>query len=183
MEALYVVATGIADFMNSAPPFFIALICLVLVGIPMTLLHELGHGFAARYLLGGSVEVSVGNAGRIAEFRLGQIATSIKLLSSPTRVSAFASFDRSRATARDLVWIALAGPLASLAGVLLARPLYSSAAAGGVAHGLLWAAVLEGVLGALNLIPFTLKERRNGPSWRSDGGLALDAIKDMRQLR
>src|SRR5436305_14810707 len=105
------VALGFQDFMNSGPPLLLGLIYLAIVAVPLTFLHEWGHAFAARRLLGGSVKISVGNAGRVAQLRLGQITTSINALSSPTRLAGYAEFDASRASARDVVLIALSGPL------------------------------------------------------------------------
>jgi hypothetical protein len=184
MDALSNLAWDFDHFMKSAPLLPITLIWLAVAAIPVTLLHEWGHALAARRLLGGEVKVSVGNAGRVAEIRLGQIATSINACSSPTRFAGQATFDGSHATARDVVRIALAGPLASLFRFLAVLPLYSATAPGTVAHGFLWALVFESAFGVLlNLIPFTIQNGRGSPKRRSDGGLAFDALKVIGQLR
>ena len=184
MELLSSVALGFQEFMNLAPPLVLALIYLAIVALPLTFLHEWGHAVAARRLLGGTVHISVGNAGRVAEIRLGQITTSINALSSPTGLGGYATFDASRATARDVVLIALCGPLASLLGLLIFIPLYSAANPGTIGHGLLWAAVSWSAFGVLiNLIPLNIQERRGSRMMRTDGGLALDAAKVIWQLR
>jgi hypothetical protein len=79
--------------------------------------------------------------------------------------------------------IALAGPAASLAGAILTGYAFTVTAPDGVLHDLLWMATFGGVFGVLNLIPFTFQERRHGPSIRTDGRLALDALRVARALR
>src|SRR4051794_14208217 len=100
-----VVARAVVNFMNSGPAMPGALVYLALAAIPVTLLHELGHAVVARRLLGGEVSVTVGTAGRLAELQLGHIRVSINALSHPGRRGGVATFDASRARARDIVWI------------------------------------------------------------------------------
>jgi hypothetical protein len=183
VDLLYGLAEAIASFMAFRPAMPAVFLYLALAGIPAILLHELGHAFAAARRLGGEVEVSVGNAGRLAELRLGQIKASINALSLPGRASGLATFDDSRATAHDVLWVAVAGPLASLLGALPTAMLLAAAPESGFAHDLLWAGLLVGIVGVLNLIPFEFQERRNGPRFRSDGRLALDALRVARALR
>ena len=80
-----------------------------------------------------------------------------------------------------VVWIALAGPAASLCGLCVTASLFSTAAGAGVVHGLLWAATLTGV-GAvvLNLVPFELRDRDGLTTFRSDGRVLLDALRALR---
>jgi hypothetical protein len=184
MDLLASIALTIDRFMNSGPPFLLSLIYLTIVAVPLTLVHEMGHALAARRLLGGKVHISVGHAGRVGQFQLGQITASINALAFPARFGGFARFDASRATARDIVVIALCGPLASFLGLLIALPLYSAAAPGTIAHGLLWATVLDSVFAVvLNLIPLELGERRGGRARRNDGGIALDAARAIWAVR
>jgi Zn-dependent protease len=184
MGFLRTAALGFDHFMKSGPPLPIGLVYLAIVALPLTFLHEWGHAVTARRLLDGSVRISVGNAGRVAHVRLGQITTSINVLSSPTRLAGYAEFDASRATARDVVLIALSGPLASLLGWVVLIALYSAAVPDTIWHGLLWAAVLwSGFAVIFNLIPLSIQERRGGRMKRTDGGLALDAAKVIWQLR
>jgi Zn-dependent protease len=182
VELLYDLAEAILRFMGADPGFPVSLLYIFIAGIPVTLLHELGHAVVARRLLSGEVQVEVGTVGKVAELRLGEIALSINALSDPSRAGGYAEFDASRATARDVLLIALAGPAASLLGTIATASLLGHAPPG-VLHNLLWAATLAGVFGVLNLIPLTLQERRNGPSRRSDGKLALDALRVVRALR
>ena len=183
MDLLYGLADTIVRFMESAPSAPAVWLYIAVATIPVVLLHELGHAVAARQRLGGEGEVSVGSAGRLAEVRLGQIRASINALSLPGRAAGFTSFDGSQATARDVLWVALAGPLASLLGAIATALLLAAAPDSGVAHHLLWAATLGGVFGVLNLVPIQLQERRHGPRLASDGRLALDALRVARALR
>ena len=114
--------------------------------------------------------------------RLGEITVSLNALSEPGRLGGYAEFDDSRATARDVVLIAVAGPAASLVGTVFTAWLFSGAPAGTL-RDVLWALTLAGVFGVLNLIPFSFQERRDGPSLRTDGRLALDALRVVRALR
>jgi len=58
---------------------------------------------------------------------------------------------------------------------------YSVAAADGVLHDALWALTLAGAFGwLLNLVPMTVLERRDGPAFRTDGRLILDALRASR---
>ena len=183
MDALYNLADVILRFLNSSPGLPISLVYLAIAAIPVTLLHELGHAVTARRLLGGDVAISVGTVGQLAEMRLGQIALSINALSHPGSASGVAEFDDSRATARDILLIALAGPAASLVGTAFTAWALSAASPSGALHGLLWAATLAGAFGVLNLVPLTIQDRRDGPSTRTDGRLALDALRVARALR
>jgi hypothetical protein len=136
----------------------------------------------ARRLIGGEVQVSIGSSGKLAELRLGEVALSVHALSHPGK-AAVAEFDGSRATARDVLMIALAGRAASLVGTVASAWALSAASPSGVLHDLLWAATFVGVFGVLNLVPFTFQEKRDGPSIRTDGRLALDALHAARALR
>jgi membrane-associated protease RseP (regulator of RpoE activity) len=183
VDVLYDMAAAFQSFMNSSPGLPLLLIYLAVAGLPVVLLHELGHAIAARRLLGGEVNVSVGTAGTLAELRLGEVALTIKALSHPGSASGMAEFEASRATARDVVLIALAGPAASLAGTVLTAWALSAVAGPGVVSGLLWAATATGAMCVLNLVPLTLEERGGGAWLRTDGRLALDALKVVRATR
>ena len=170
--------------MESGPGLLATLIYLAIVAPPMTLLHELGHAITARLLLGGDVQVSVGSAGKLAETHLGQIAISVNALAHPGRAAGHAEFDASRATARDVLLIALAGPAASLAGAAMTAWALSAVGPSGIVHDVLWAATGYGIFcGVLNLMPISLKDRRDGPTVRTDGRLALDALRVARAFR
>jgi hypothetical protein len=85
--------------------------------------------------------------------------------------------------ARDVLLIAVSGPAASLLGTVLSAWALSAAAPSGVLHGLLWAATAAGVVGVLNLVPLSLRDRRDDPPIASDGRIALDAARVLRALR
>lgn len=180
---MYDLAYGIARFMDARPGFLVGLLYLAVAALPVTLLHELGHAVVARRLLGGEVQVSIGSAGKLAELRLGQIALLVNALSHPGRAAGVANFDASRATARDVLLIALAGPVASAVGAVLSAWGLSACPPSGALHDVLWAATFAGIFGVLNLVPLTFQERRDGPSVRTDGRLALDALRVARALR
>jgi hypothetical protein len=58
-----------------------------------------------------------------------------------------------------------------------------AAPAAGTVHDLLWGLVVTSAGGVLTLIPFVFQERRDGPRLRTDGRLALDALKVVRAVR
>lgn len=183
VDFLYGLADTIVRFMDSGPPLLLALLYLTIVGVPATLAHELGHAIAARRLLGAEVGITVGSTAKMVEMRLGEISVSLNALAHPARVAGSAMFNASRATARDVLLIALAGPAASIVGKLITAWALSRVAPAGLAHDLFWAATLAGGFGVLELVPLTLQERRRGPSIRTDGRLALDALRAARAAR
>jgi len=184
VDLLYGLADAVVRFMDSGPSFPVVLLYIGIAAIPVALLHELGHAVVARRRLDTEVEVTVGTVGRIAEVRLGEIKASVSAVGTPGRPAGSAEFDSSQATAQDILWIALAGPLASLVGAALSVVLFSTGPADGPVHDLLWATVAGGVFGVLlNIVPFEFQERRHGPVLRTDGRLALDALRVARSLR
>jgi hypothetical protein len=92
VEPLHFLALTFTRFLRASPGFPVVFMYLTLAGIPVTLLHELGHAAIARRRLGGEVQVSVGTAGKIANVRLGQITMFINALSHPGRAAGRASF-------------------------------------------------------------------------------------------
>lgn len=181
-DGLYRSAAAITTFMNSAPGFPQSLLYIALGAIPVTLLHELGHAAAARHLLGTTVSVAVGSAGKLAAFELRQISVSLDAFGSPLRVSGSATFDASRARALDILLIALAGPAASAVGVVISLAMLHASPTTGFVHHLIWATTLGGTFAVLNLIPFEYQERRDSPPLQTDGRLALDAARTLRAL-
>ncbi len=182
MGLLYETAEAIVRYMESAPPMPVFVVYIFVGSGLMVLVHELGHAVVARFLLGADVEISVGNAGKVAELRLGQITTTINALSLPGREAGSAGFHDSQATARDVVLIALAGPVASLATLVPAVLLLSWGPTAGMFHDLAWAAFPAGVFGVLNVLPYEFNEDHSGPALRTDGRLAVDALRAFRAL-
>jgi len=182
VDLAYDFVAAFQRFIESGPSFPWVLLYIGVAGIPVVLIHELGHALAVSRRLAGGTEIRVGDAGKITELRLGQITASVNALSIPGRPAGQAGFDDSEATARDIVWVAVCGPAASVAAGLVAATALAAAPATGVVHDLLWAATLLGVGSVLELVPFELQEGRNGPVHRSDGRLARDAIRALRAL-
>jgi hypothetical protein len=183
MDLLELLAEFVVLYMTNGM-FLVQLVSIAVAGVPMTLLHEFGHAFAAVNLLGEDVEVEAGNYGRFAELQLGRITVTMNAIAAdPTKPAGYAEFDASRATARDVLLIALAGPAASLLGTLLTALVLYATSPGWVLAMLLWTTILVGVIGVLNAAPFRYQTTRRSPMMRSDGLLALDALRVMRALR
>ena len=182
-ELLYDAAATVHNFMLSGPGIPVAVVYIFLGAIPVTLVHELGHALAARRLLDASVDIGIGSFGEVARVQLGEISMRVNALASPLRAAGSAEFDASEAYARDVLLIALAGPAASAIGTAVAIAALAVAPADGFVHHVVWATVLGGVFGVLNLIPFKYRDRANGPLHQSDGWLALHAARTMYALR
>jgi hypothetical protein len=176
---LYGPVAAVNDYLDAGPALPVALACLAVVAIPATLLHELGHALAALALLDTPVGVAVGSFGRLAELRLGQIAAA----GAPVGAVQPATFDAGRAEARDILWIAVAGPAVSLAAMLASLAALSLAPEHGVAHDLFWAAAIVNAVGVAHLLPLKLRDRPDGATLLTDGRLAVDAARTLRALR
>jgi hypothetical protein len=180
VDILYWLAQTIYDFMNEGPGGWSFLLWGFLAAAPVVVLHELGHAIVAVHRLGTEVEVTVGNAMELARVRMGRIHASLNALPHPGYAGGSASFDASHATARDILWIALAGPLTSLVGLVATAYLLSHAPASSVIHDVLWWMTLSGAFAVvLNLLPFKAEESDGMKVW-TDGRLALDALRVMR---
>jgi hypothetical protein len=106
--------------------------------------------------------------------KVGLERNAVCSLSGP---SGTAEFDDSAARARDIVWIALAGPAASLAGTVLTAVVLGATQRDGILHAATWTATSAGVVAVLlNLVPMQTVEP-SGARLRSDGRLALDALR------
>ena len=181
VDVLYYLAGELVEFMNGMPggwPGGLSFLWWGLIAaIPVVIVHELGHAAVAARRLGADVEVTVGNAVKLAEVRLGQIHASVSAISQPGYAAGRATFDASRATAHDVFWIALAGPLASLVGVVATAFLLALAGPTGPVHDLLWSMTGAGAFAVvLNLLPFKAEETDGTKLW-TDGRLALDALR------
>ena len=169
--------------MYGGPGLLMGMLYIAIVGLPLILLHELGHAMVAARRLDADVEVTVGNAVKIAQVRLGQVNASLHAFQNPLGTVGSASFDASRARAEDVLWIALAGPAVSVlcfVGVIAA---YSVAPVDGVVRDVLWAGVVVTVYGILNVIPYKLRDLGQSAPQPSDGWLARDALRVLRELR
>jgi len=177
MSLPYDVAAVFAHFMDGAPPLLLMAVLYPIVGMSVVLLHELGHALAAHSLLGTPVRVTVGRHARFASLQLGKVELELNAVGTLRGPSGTAQFDDSAARARDIVWIALAGPAASLAGTALTAVLAGAAPPDGILHAAAWTATSAGVVAVLlNLVPMQSVEP-SGARMRSDGRLALDALR------
>jgi len=142
------------------------------------LLHELGHALAAHSLLGTPVRVTVGRHARFAGLQLERVELERSAVGGP---SSTAQFDDCAARARAIVWIALAGPAASLAGTVLTAAVLGAAQADGIVHAAAWTATSAGIVALLfNVVP-AQSVQPSGERQRSDGRLALDALRITRE--
>jgi hypothetical protein len=174
---VYEVATRFADFMNGSPGFIWIAVISAALAAPLTMLHELGHAVVARRLLPGPVLVNVGHGDSRWEFALCGIDFRVAPVNPFALPAGFCAYDGSSAGARDEVAVALAGPAATLGG--LALTLAALGRTGGVLHTVAWVAVLgEAMALCVCLAPIALTDR-NGRAWRSDGRLALDALRHL----
>jgi hypothetical protein len=183
MELLRTILAAIDDFMKSGPGLPATLAYLTIAAVPVTLLHELGHAVVAMRRLREPVLVSVGSTGQLLRARVGRLTMTVNALGNPAQPGGFAAFDAARASARDIILIALAGPIASLLGAAIAAVAYSAAPTTGPWHDLLWALTFSGVGSViLNVVPFEIEQRRGGLRLRTDGRLALDAARAVRSM-
>jgi len=183
VDVLYTIAAALFDFISSGPGLLACALYLLVADWPVILLHELGHAMVAVRRLGGDVEVTVGNAVKLAQLRLGQVNASLHALQSPLGTAGSVTFDASRARAEDVLRVALAGPAVSALNFVGLVGAYSIAPDDGVLHDLLWAGTLASLYGVLNVIPFRLQELGQSSPQPSDGWLARDALRVMRELR
>jgi hypothetical protein len=168
--------------MNAGPGLIPMMVYTAIVSIPLILVHELGHAVAARARLGTSVDVVVGTVGKAAQLHVRDINIRINALAAPVGRVGTASFDASRVTARDMIWIALAGPAASAVGGAICALGYASVGEG-VAHDVLWAATGFSVLAVvLNLMPFGYRDRVDAQEVATDGHVMLEALRIERGL-
>lgn len=183
MDAVYFVVEALVAFAEREPSsFFVTLALLAVLSIPVTLLHETGHAVVARMTLETDVEVRVGDVGKLAELQLGEIRFHVNVASTFSGPAGHAAFDDSRARARDIIVIALAGPAASLIGTVVTALICNASSPGTALHDVFWAATVVGAWGVvINLIPMELAQRR-GERWRTDGRLALDAFRTLRAV-
>jgi hypothetical protein len=172
----------LGNLMDSGPPLGWALLSIVVCMVPVTLIHETGHAIAARRLLGSSVQIAIGSYGEFARVRLGEISLSLNAIASPFRAG-YAEFDVSEAYARDILLIALAGPAASAAGVVLSATALAIAPAHGIVHGLLWAMTCLGFVAVLNLIPLSFQDGPDDDVHETDGWVVVRAARTLYALR
>jgi hypothetical protein len=174
---MYEVAARFADFMNDGPGLIWMAVVSGVLAVPLTLMHEIGHAVAARKLLRGSVLVHVGHGHARWEFSACGVEFRVALVHPFAVPAGFCEYDGAGARARDEVAVALAGPAVTLLG--LALSLVALAHVDGLVRAVVWVAVIAQAFAlVICLLPLTMTDRR-GRAWRSDGRLALDALRHM----
>jgi hypothetical protein len=167
-----------------AAPMWMFVLTSVIVFVPVVLAHEFGHALMARRLLPDEpVKITVGTAFEVAQLRLGEISISVNALASPIGQAGVAEFDASRAYARDIVLIALAGPAASTLALVLGIAALAVAPAIEVVRLAISASILFNAFGVLNIVPLAYRNRRKGPVHHTDGRVVLDAVRVLHALR
>jgi hypothetical protein len=85
----------------------------------VVLIHEAGHAIAALALRRDVAELTVGDDDPILTMRVGQVRLRLGKITGRGDVAGFVRYDGLGADARSTLVIALAGPMASLAGAVL----------------------------------------------------------------
>lgn len=140
----------VAVWFAQLPEFPVLLPLVIVLGLPTTLIHELGHGIAANRIakVGVRIEISF----------IGVDWMGLCRLQGGREISV-----------RDYGIVIAAGPLASLTQGFVAAELAAATVPGTALYAILATFALTGYLaGALNLVPFV-----HG-ALRSDGRLLLD---------
>jgi hypothetical protein len=162
---------------------WMGLLAVMVAGPVAVLVHEAGHALVARRRLGPGVALRVGRRGRSVTAAVGGIEAELHVL-DVLDTSGSVEFDASRATVDDMIAIALAGPAASLAGLVAALPLLAvMPGQDGLWHGLVWWFAVGSGAGVLNLLPFRFQVARDDPVFASDGRQLADALAVKRALR
>ena len=132
------------------PPIHLLMPLVIALGLPTTLIHELGHGIAANVVAKVSVRIELSFVG-IDWLGLCRLQGARQI------------------SVRDYAVVTAAGPLASLAQWIVAASLTALATPGTAVHAVLATLTLAGALACLgNLVPFT------SGAIRSDGQVLLD---------
>jgi hypothetical protein len=173
------------DVMGQAPPSLpFALFAIAVMGPPAILVHELGHAVAARLLVGGAITLRIGGRDTGLRMRMGGVTVSLDPVGSLATGGGAVQFDPGRGTLADALAIVLAGPFASFLGAVVSlRFLYGATSPYEGVSALLWAFFLLNVIATVNVLPFRVRERRDGPMVRSDGRLVMDMLAAAWALR
>ena len=170
------------DRFSSVPEMPALLLYLAAAAVPAILLHQLGHALVSFRRLGGPVNLSPGVTSTLVSIRIRRLRLHVSALSHAAEPASPASLAAVRASARDVMLVAVAGPAASLVCSALAACALSLTPGTGPAHDFLWASAATGLLGVLTVVPLVFQERPGGPRLRTDGRLVLDAVRAVRQL-
>jgi Zn-dependent protease len=172
------------DLMDSQPGL-VGWVFAQLIVLPLTvLLHELGHAAMAAMRAQADVRLEVGSGPVAWRGRLARIDMAVHPLVMPAGMGGAVSFDATRASATDVLLVALAGPLTSLIGTVFAWIWFASTPDDSWLSPLLAVAALTGLLlTVVNLLPMSIRDRNGAVMWRTDGWHALSAARVLLSLQ
>jgi hypothetical protein len=176
---VYEFVEAFVDFMDSVTLLdVLALMVAGTIVFPLVvLIHEAGHALAAIALRHRIAELAVGDDAPVLTLRAGGFRFRLGAITGNGHAAGFIVYDGARACPRDTLVIALAGPVASLAGALVT----------GLAAGLAWPhAALSlcfglATLGGLICCVGNLQVSGDGPESWSDGVWARAAWRVIRR--
>jgi hypothetical protein len=115
---VYELVESFAAFMDRVTLIdaLVLMVAATLVVPFVVLVHEAGHALAAFLLRRRVAELTVGDAEPVLMVRVGGFRLRLGAITGQGDVAGFVAYDGAGAGARDTFVIALAGPLASLAG-------------------------------------------------------------------
>jgi len=156
-----------------------------LIVLPLTvLLHELGHAVMATLRAQPDVRLEVGFGPIAWRGRLARIDMAVHPLVVPAGMGGAVSFDATRASATDVLLVALAGPVTSLIGTVIAWTWFVSTPEDAWISPLLAVAAATGLfVTILNVVPLSIRDRNGAVVWRTDGWHALSAARVLISLR
>jgi Peptidase family M50 len=172
------------NLMDSQPGL-VGWVIAQLIVLPLTvLLHELGHAAMAVVRAQPDVRLEVGSGPIAWRGRLARIDMAVHPLVVPAGMGGAVSFDATRASATDVLLVALAGPVASLIGTVIAWIWFASTPDDAGLASLLAVAAATGLFVTIvNLAPMSIRDRNGAVMWRTDGWHALSAAKILVSLR
>jgi hypothetical protein len=175
---VYELVEAIVSFMDGLT-LFDALVTAVsgtVVAFLVVLIHEIGHLIAAVTLRQRVAELVVGDDNPLLTVRAGGFQLRLGTITGSGDTAGYVVYDGTRATPRDALVIALAGPFASLAGAIitgLTIPVVWSHA------GIAFAMVAATAFGLLCFVGNLVPSGEHPASW-SDGRWAQVAWRALR---
>ncbi len=171
----------VVEFMDGMPSLPVLFLLGAVASPALVVIHELGHALAALWRTTGPVFVRIGAKERRWAIRAGRFAME----AGPSELAlagGFCAYDPTGVSPLSRATIAMAGPIASLAGAAVAAVMWSHT--GGPVHDFLSVATLGGLFaGVINALPLTFEGKENGVNHvaRLDGLHALDALREQRR--
>ena len=142
----------------------------------MVLIHEAGHALAAVALRHRVEELSVGDDEPVLAMRVGGFRINLGAITGRGDVAGFVRYDGAGVSPRDWLVIAMAGPLASLAGAVVTGMAIAWAWPSVGLTLILSSAALTGLAQCVGNLMVT----GDGPESWSDGACVRAAWREMR---